>query len=90
MSSRSIPRYLTWSLRSSKELVPSTLSLFLGDLTTMKLGLEKLIDNLAALHQILTFFNSVLISCSRVLRSRAEAKTFESSANILKVSRLDQ
>ena len=56
----------------------------------MKLVLEKLIDNLLASHQMLTFFNSLLINCSRVLRSRAEAKTFVSSANNLKVSRLEQ
>ena len=80
----------------AKELVPSSLSVltftaksfFLGDLTIMKFVLERLIDNLLALHQSLTFFNSVLNTCSRLLRLRAEAKTFVSSANILKVSTL--
>ena len=91
-------RYLTRSLRSSKELVPSSLStlifttksFFLGELTIMKSVLEKLIDHLLASHQSLTFFNTVLISCSRLLRSCAEAKTFVSSANILKESTLEQ
>ena len=91
-------RYLTRSLSFSKELVPSSLSIvifttksfFLGDLTIMKFVLEKLIDHLLASHQSLTFSNSVLISCSRLLRSCAEAKTFVSSANILKDSTLEQ
>ena len=93
-----LARYLNRSLRSSKELVPSSLSVltftaksfFLGDLTIMKFVLERLIDTFLALHQSLTFFNSVLNTCSRLLRLRAEAKTFVSSANILKVSTPEQ
>ena len=34
-------------------------------------------------HQTFIFFNSVFISCSRVLRSLAVVNTFVSSANIL-------
>ena len=48
----------------------------------MKFVFEKLIDNLFMAHQT-CFFNSVFISCSRVLTSLAVANTFVSSANIL-------
>ena len=56
----------------------------------MKFVLEKLIDNLFTSHHILTFLSSELTIFSRVFRSRAEAKTFVLSANILNVKALEK
>ena len=56
----------------------------------MKFVLEKLIDNLFTSHHILTFLSSELIVFSRVFRSRAEGKTFESSAHILNAKTLEK
>ena len=56
----------------------------------MKFVLEKLIDNLFTSHHIFTFLSSELTIFSRTFRSRAEAKTFVSSANILNVKALEK
>ena len=58
-------RYLTRSLRSSKELVPSSLSIliftaksfFLGDLTIMKFFLEKMSDGWSIFYNFIVYMN---------------------------------
>ena len=49
-----------------------------------------MIDNLVTSHHIFTFFSSELTVFSRTFTSRAEAKTFVSSANIRNVKALEQ
>ena len=56
----------------------------------MKFVLEKLIDNLFASHHILTFFKFRVNYFLESFWSRAEAKTFVSSANILNDKALEQ
>ena len=56
----------------------------------IKFALEKLIDNLFTSHHIFTFLSSELTVFSRTFKSRAQAKTFVSSANILNVKALEQ
>ena len=58
---------------------------FLLDLIIISLVLIKLIESLLTSHHTLTFPNLELINVSRFFKSRAEAKRFVSSANILKV-----
>ena len=65
-------------------------SFFFCDLIIMKFVLEKLTDHLFTSHHIFTILSSELTIFSRTFRSRAEAKTFVSSANILNVKALEQ